>query len=124
MARAKDADGRLQKNHFGQQRLSILAKGLGRALAAPTRIRSREDTIRASISLGHAHKSHDKHDDEDYLAPRADVGAYTQRSETPQRKRRKVDPPSSSDKSRSSRSSTVLRELSISERNVYRSPFL
>ncbi|KAI0734226.1 hypothetical protein C8Q72DRAFT_456176 [Fomitopsis betulina] len=55
-ARAKDATGKAQRNHFGKQRLGILTKGLGKT--QPEVLKSLDNTVNvvARISLAHAQR--------------------------------------------------------------------
>lgn len=74
--------------------------------------------MRESISFKHAHSLPEGHE-RDQSAGFIDVShAYNQRSETPARKRQKLEPPSSSGKSTSSHSSVILKELDMAERNI------
>lgn len=118
-ARVKDTDGRLQRNHFGKQRLSVLAKGLGRTLAPP-RQALREEAIAARIPFAHAQKtSHatESPEQRDLFEVRS---AYSQQR-TPRgpsnRQTSRAAPSSTS--SRSSRSSKITSELDSTERTFF-----
>lgn len=55
-ARAKDETGKVQRNHFGKQRLNILGKNLGASRKRNPQLPSRNASGPEGINLAHAHR--------------------------------------------------------------------
>ena len=118
-ARAKDATGKAQRNHFGKQRLGILTKGLSKA--RPEALKSTDSAVAdvaSTISLAHAQRDLRTHPADtsltvDNLGPNSNIYAtpYTSRPW-----HTSDSSSSASGKSRSSRRSKILNALDMSVR--------
>lgn len=118
-ARAKDATGKAQRNHFGKQRLGILTKGLSKArLEVLKSTDSAVADVASTISLAHAQRDlrtqpADTSLTVDNLGPHSNIYAtpYTSRPW-----HTSDSSSSASGKSRSSRRSKILNALDMSVR--------
>ena len=115
-ARVRDADGRLKRDHFGKQRLSVLAKGLGRTAAPQRKVYGTHDEVaHARIPFAHAHRLSKKAYMSEKTTPRSIPGAYMLAPLTPPRKisQQNLDDHFNSARSRSS---AILNELDLCSR--------
>ncbi|KAJ3524063.1 hypothetical protein NM688_g8628 [Phlebia brevispora] len=119
-ARVRDADGRMQRNHFGKQKLAVLSRGLHHRGNDGKNIQSahKDDAI-SSIGFAHAQQARSRESYSNETEYRGNENK--QEMSTPPPKRRRTDSgPSRSELSSGSRdsksqSSRLLRELDLSE---------
>ncbi|EMD34103.1 hypothetical protein CERSUDRAFT_125802 [Gelatoporia subvermispora B] len=118
-ARAKDAVGKIQKNHFGKQRLDILSKGL-RKVHAQTPLAGRASIGKSPPEISLAHARH---------LPRASPSQIQQQgkhvSAIPHHMGRldRLSPPNSG-ASKASRKSKILSVLDTTELRVAEKPHM
>ncbi|KAI0806304.1 hypothetical protein BC629DRAFT_1158796 [Irpex lacteus] len=126
-ARVRDTDGKLQKSHFGKQRLNILAKGLGKTLnIASTSSRPGPPPGSSDrgleISLAHAKRPSVSifsfMEDNSRLSLPAYIEVPSASTKTAKKASSSRTGSSPSSRSSTSRSSKILQELDMTERTA------
>ncbi|KAI0091369.1 hypothetical protein BDY19DRAFT_991928 [Irpex rosettiformis] len=130
-ARARDTDGKLQKNHFGKQRLSVLTKGLGKALNSASNKPSllsngptHSSNQLSEISLAHAWRpslsSYNNSDGHNQLPTPAYTKVLAPTSSIKPKESGSGTSSSSSSKNVARRSSIILQEMDLTEPFCFR----
>ena len=117
-ARARDATGKAQRNHFGKQRLGILMKGLSKARPEVLRTTDITTNVASSISLAHAQRDlRTQTMDNSFTADDLRLHSTLYTTPTASRLWHTSDSSSNaSNKSRNSRRSKILNALDMSVR--------